>query len=202
MKVKFTNPRFLKFLFPSILSALVFMSVISCSDDDDSNTPANKFTIGDTTVVIKRAIFNQDPTEGTDGFYNHTVGFASEGYEIKDGEHIEGKGSVASFSFYSKSETLAPGTYTYTGEEEVRTEGNVWSAGVDRGVTKVVFEGDVYSFGGKEYDFSSGKIEISKSGDTYTIVFTGKAFEENAANPTQVDFSCNYKGKLELIVQK
>lgn len=195
MKVKFTTPRFLKFLFPSILSALVFMSVISCSDDDDSNTPANKFTIGDTTVVIKRAVFAQDQTAGATGFYNHSVAFVSDGYEFKDG-FAEGKGSIAGFSIYSKSSTLAEGTYTYTGEE-VPAEGNMWDASISRGVTQVVVQGMPFSYGGKKYEFSSGKAEVKKSGDRYTIDFSGKAIESETSG--EVDFTCKFSGALEVV---
>lgn len=175
----------MKLSLSTILAVLTLAVVFTgCKKDDDSPKKENALQIGDTTIAITGgSLVNYGDGSWHEG-YNLDLNLFGEGVtmtEIEIGNRdIEGNG----FRFYcemisSNEEILVPGTYVYDDTSNVSP---------------------VASFDYMDYAFKcqdgnwiycvEGTIKVTKSGDTYELIITGK--DEN-----DEEISGYYKGPLQ-----
>ncbi len=176
----------MKFSLSTVLAVLTLAVVFTgCKkDDDDSKKRENALQIGDTTIAITGgALVNYGIGGWHDGF-NLDLHLFGEGVtmtEISAGErNINGDG----FRFYSEmfssdEDILVPGTYVFNDTSEVYPVSS--------------FDYMDYSFEWQDGNWTycpEGTIKVTKSGDTYELVITGKDSNDE-------DISGYYKGPLQ-----
>lgn len=182
------------FLFALILT----FGVLSCSDDD--NGPSNSATVeGDEVSFSKGYIYSQENIEDDEGETgsDHTIYLMSKGLSLDAANNeIDGEGDIVGFVLFSASnDELDEGIY------EIRTENLPGNA------TQFVLATEYnWNDGDPEYDHfctgTYGTVEVSKSGDTYTLKFNITSYTVSDGDDTEDGddvISGYYKGKLEIV---
>lgn len=171
----------------ALLLAAAVVGLSSCGDDDDVAS-AGSFTYDGSSKNIAAAsgFFDEDGSEDADGkkYYSHYLSFADVSFTT-----TSGKASVFYLDFYSSATTIADGTYTIvdsqTSNKALQIEGTFELDFTINGENTT---------GGTSYEITSGTATVKKSGDSYTIDFTGKAVVEGEAASTAKDVKLHYNG--------
>lgn len=172
----------------------------SCDDQitDEAavtTTPTNYFSLSGSTQdtptgILQYSTKAEKNTASGETYYRHEIGLLTTafelGYDETEGLIIAGDGSSVWLDINSKSSSLEPGTYTFTGVEE----------------SSRAFD---FSYGsadlqGGHYKFTSGKIVVAKTGNTYTIDFDGDVVAEGTTESKVV--KGNFSGTLKAFEDK
>jgi hypothetical protein len=179
----------------TLLSAIFLMS--SCRDDDAKSN--NHFTLDELKKPLKAAVlfYDQEPMDndvtGETFFRNDLILYT--GFDLiteDDGEkEFSGEGDAVLLSINTSSQNLEEGTYTWTGTEEDPSVFDFWSG-------NVILSYNTTTEVGESWDFIDGEIQVSKSGDVYTIMLTGTidADLNHDGDFEDVQVSASYKGKI------
>lgn len=153
------------------MMAIVFLAFasstmfVSCGDDDDDeNEKTNYFMLGEMEGDLDKGHLEYYGMWEEGEGYNFDIILVSSSIDF-DSE--TGVGDFAYFELFSESATeLKPGTYTFNETYQAYTfdEGNF---GIDFNIDSEENQ--------DTGEMSNGSVEISKSGDTYTIEFSGIA---------------------------
>lgn len=100
-----------------------------------------------------------------------------------------GKGDVIILEITSPTTDLEPGTYTYVGSDNNNKPFDFWNSLI------LLDYSTTTTNTGEAYEFLTGKIVVTKSGDTYTIDFDGTVALGGAS--TSKPIKGHYVGKLE-----
>jgi hypothetical protein len=150
-----------------LLLCFIATILLSCSEDDLD--PYNRFAYNNKTYQIERAYLYLD-SKGwqTNGVvtYEHSLSFLN-GLTVSDSE-LRGKGSLIRMILISSTPDLEPGEYVYMGTQPQWNAGVFYDAAVYIDFNAEALTGDIFSI-------HSGKVIISKSGNSYTIEFQGSA---------------------------
>jgi hypothetical protein len=172
--------------------------VSSCSDDNDPKSD-NHFTLDEVKKSISSAVLFYDgaPMDNDvtgETFYRNDLILYSglKLVEEEDGEiELLGEGNAVVFQINTSSQELEEGTYTWTGTEENPAVFDFWDGAV-------YLSFNTETEGGEMWDFVDGEIQVSKSGDTYTIELIGtiNADLDHDGIFDEVDVTASYKGKV------
>lgn len=183
-----------------LLLAAAGAAFTSCDDHiaDEAavnSTSTNYFTLSgstkNTTTGILQYNTNAEKNAASgETYYRHEIGFLSNdfavGYDQTEGLIITGEGSSVWFNINSRTSTLEPGTYTFTGVDESSK-----AFDFSYGAANVLDE---------NYNFTSGQIVVSKTGSDYTINFEGEVVAQGTTASTTV--KGNFSGKLNTYEDK
>lgn len=158
-----------------IVLALVALVLPSCKKEDKI---PNQFTIDGSVKFLNSAVFfsNQtpsvDPADPFDSelYYHHVLTLLSEGFTL-NGNVINGTGNALDLEINSPSINLEPGIYNFTSLSQ-----NAKAFDFEEGRAFLNFStqnstGEILEFTPGE----SGKVIVSKSGNTYTVDVEGIA---------------------------
>jgi len=175
-----------KFLHALMLATAV-AGLSACSDDDDG--PSNYFKYDTTVKSIKTASIDSiGGSKDTNGNKLYAIG-------LFFGDAVP-PGVISEFDLilYSSTQVLADGTYTITDLSQVGPKSNQI---IDQAIgLDIEMDEDGNTKGGTEYDLTSGSAVIKKSGDSYTVDFTGKAVVRAADESTAKDVKMHFSGKF------
>ncbi|HTJ51839.1 MAG TPA: hypothetical protein VL443_20405 [Cyclobacteriaceae bacterium] len=147
-----------------MLAVALVVAVSACKKDDEK--PSNNVTIDGTVKGLKSALFIYDATSSespvdSKPYYRNELVLFSSGL-TNSGDELTGKGDFLDLEINGGSQTLEEGTYTFTGTEENSQAFQIWEASAAIGY-------DISTQKGETYDFTSGAMVVTKSGDKYTI---------------------------------
>lgn len=137
---------------------LLSFAFTACNNDNNEPQRANALSLNGENFPLEKGYILGDDTHYTIVLVN---GSLDENLQVSD-ELTQ----YVSFEITSTATELAPGTYTFNPEEPA---GTFSFAYVGRGsVTQGEFNDNLASY----YNATSGTIEVSKNGDTYTLECT------------------------------
>jgi hypothetical protein len=167
------------------------LSFSACKDDDKG--PANYFILDGSTQSLKTGLLtiNSDSRNDISGntVYDHNITLLSDGFTVSGTGVPSGAGGFVNFIMANSSASeLATGTYTYSESENTPAFGFYASS--------VFADYSTTTSTGQEYEILSGPITVAKSGDTYTVEFTGTAALSGGSSKTT---SVHFVGSLTVI---
>lgn len=144
--------------------AVFGMITFTSCDDDDDDDKTNYFMLGEMEGVLDKGYLEYYGMWNETSGYNFDISLVSSDLSM-DGE--TGIGDVAYFELFSESATeLKSGIYTYNETYEAYTFDY---GGFDINFNIETEESDEYG------EMTAGTVEIAKSGEKYTIEFSGTA---------------------------
>lgn len=183
------------------LCAALSFTITSCDDDD---AQSNQITYGTTTTSISEVLIMKapEPDASADGgsHYQHALALLGEGLSWNN-DQLTGSGTFLAINPNSPTSGLAAGTYTYTYTDE-------WN---DKSANELrsayLYVG--YKIGEEPeaaYVVTSGTLNVSVNGDSYTISFSGTAYppldgtEDSEPDTTKpsISVSAHYTGAFRL----
>jgi hypothetical protein len=170
-------------LFPLIITGLLFVLSNSCKKDkDDNEETKNHFKVGGEYTELGDGVLlyygEDDWYEG----YNFDLYLVSTGIE-GDAEGCTGSGVLIYYELFSSSSTsLANGDYLFDDQSDICPEGTFDEAFYS-------LDYDCENDEGSSVEFVSGKLVVNKSGSDYILNISGK--DEYGNNITGY-----YKGPL------
>lgn len=186
--------------FSLLLFAAAGVAFTSCDDNIAGetaikSTQTNYFALSGSTQDTPTGILQYNTkaeknTASGESYYRHEIGLLTSefeiGYDETEGLIIGGAGSSVWLDINSQTSSLEPGTYIFTGVDDS-------SRAFDFGYGAAEIEG-------KLYKFTSGKIVVAKTGNTYTIDFDGDVVAEGATESKAV--KGNFSGALKTFEHK
>lgn len=154
----------------SFLLGCMCVALISCSDDNEKkeasvfSVDARKYTV--TTGVL--SVDNEPSTSAATNspIYFHEIILLSSGLTIGDNT-ITGTGNSITFKLVSSTNNLIDGTYVLNSDIKSAKATDLVGSVIELAYTKETEQGERYE------SISSGQVTVAKSGDVYTIDFTG-----------------------------
>jgi hypothetical protein len=196
--------------------AVVALMITSCKDDKEEG-PASYFTLENEKNPLKLGALYVDPSSSTNSqtgaaYYRHDIVLAGDGFEVdlSNGDaEIKGQGNAMALSIVSASQELEAGTFNFTGTEENPTPFDFWDGTVYMNYNTETEAHDAV------YQFTAGKITVTKSGDIYTVDFEGTIHQaltqvhpeyglmigDNDPTKVPISISGHYKGLIPGYVQ-
>jgi hypothetical protein len=153
-----------------LLIVFCTLAIFSCSKDEDEAKPNNNITYDGKSYVIATGVFDLDATvdnfNSANGYYQDII-LVDNNFTVSNGG-FSGTGNAVSISLISATAEIEAGTYNFQSVEAQYKPGD-FTAGA-------VFVNFSMSSGtGGRYQFTDGKVVVTKSGDTYTVTIDGTA---------------------------
>jgi hypothetical protein len=181
-----------------LFALIAVFSISSCNDDEDG--PSNSARVEDDKISLSKGYIITDDNVVDDEEETgsvHTIYLMSKGLTLDaDNNEIDGEGDVVAFALFSASNNeLDEGIY------EIKSEQLPGSA-----TQFIMATAYNWNDGVPEYDNSYtgtyGTIDVSKSGDTYTLKFRVTSYMVNdggGAEEGDDELTGYFKGKLEVV---
>lgn len=175
-----------------LLAAILLLSTltISCSKDDkdDIAKTKNHFKVGDTEYELSAGFLEDFGTSDWYKGYNTSLMLYSKGLKLlidKDGNYkFDGKGDQIGFYMYSTTGVALDNRDYYFSDTEPTPIGTFDEGGY---LINIDYKNETM---GDRDDFAGGRVNVSKSGDEYTITI-------DCISDKGVKVSGFYKGKLQ-----